>query len=435
MSLFKTRPSKNRYVSNFDTLDQLHKHIEMDFEKKRNNLPRLVNKLDKLKRELDRIENLNPSNYTANDIKNRSRLKTDIENLEDDIYDIENNVSELEYYSKTGDIIMEYYSLIDKDDYQLYEYDDDCVLSKKKNTDNSTDNKHDKIWQKLNSQGKKPKKITKKRGKKRKCNNANNIMDLLGCVVDNSDNGEKDRFELFEEFRMLTDNEYMAEKNKVFEYEIICDTCNIAKVFSQNDGVYVCTNCGEVENIISEPERHNYKDIVPDKPAYPYKRINHYREWLSQFQAKESTEIPSEVYNAILAELRKNKFYDLKKLTIKRLKKILNKLKFNSYYEHATHIMCKLSGLPPPSLTRSQEEQLIKMFKQIQIPFETHCPKTRVNFLSYAYVLHKFCELLELDDLIKYFPLLKSREKLRLQDKIWKNICKDLRWEYIPSIN
>ena len=63
-----------------------------------------------------------------------------------------------------------------------------------------------------------------------------------------------------------------------------------------------------------------------------------------------------------------------------------------------------------------------------------NCPPTRKNFLSYSYVLHKFCELLEYDHLLPYFTLLKSREKLQQQDKIWKDICKDLQWQYIPSI-
>ena len=53
-----------------------------------------------------------------------------------------------------------------------------------------------------------------------------------------------------------------------------------------------------------------------------------------------------------------------------------------------------------------------------------HCPDNRKNFLSYAYVLHKFCQLLELDDLLPYFPLLKSREKLQQQDQIWEKYVK-----------
>ena len=74
------------------------------------------------------------------------------------------------------------------------------------------------------------------------------------------------------------------------------------------------------------------------------------------------------------------------------------------------------------------------MFKLISAPFENNKSKERLNFLSYSFVLHKFFQLLEMDEYLKYFPLLKSREKLRLQDSIWKKICKELRWEYIPSI-
>ena len=74
------------------------------------------------------------------------------------------------------------------------------------------------------------------------------------------------------------------------------------------------------------------------------------------------------------------------------------------------------------------------MFKEIQKPFLEHCPVNRKNFLSYSYVLHKFCELLELDHLLEHFPLLKSREKLQQQDRIWEKMCNTLQWQYIPSI-
>lgn len=53
---------------------------------------------------------------------------------------------------------------------------------------------------------------------------------------------------------------------------------------------------------------------------------------------------------------------------------------------------------------------------------------------GHRYTLYKFCELLGEDDYLQYFPLLKSNEKLYAQDQIWKKICKDLRWEFIPSV-
>ena len=155
---------------------------------------------------------------------------------------------------------------------------------------------------------------------------------------------------------------------------------------------------------------------------------------LSQFQAKESTDIPKELYDQIYTELKKNRIYDLTKLTQKDIKRILKKLGQTKYYEHRAHILSKFNGLPPPTINRETEEKLRSMFKQIQPPFQKHKPATRKNFLSYSYVLHKFFQLLELDDLVPGFQLLKSREKLRQQDVIWKKMCKDLKWEFIPSI-
>ncbi len=150
--------------------------------------------------------------------------------------------------------------------------------------------------------------------------------------------------------------------------------------------------------------------------------------------ARESTEIPEEVFNAIIKELHKNRVYDFKKLSLPFMRHILKTLGFEKYYEHTIHIISRLSKLPPPTISRETEERIRHMFMQIQAPFEKHCPKSRINFLSYSYVLHKFFQLLDLDEFLKYFPLLKSREKLRQQDAIWKNICKELRWQYIPSI-
>ena len=85
-------------------------------------------------------------------------------------------------------------------------------------------------------------------------------------------------------------------------------------------------------------------------------------------------------------------------------------------------------------MSRETEEELRRMFKEIQIPFHLYCPKARKNFLSYSYVLHKFVQLLELDEYLDCFLLLKSREKLHQQDLIWEKICNYLKWEFIPSV-
>lgn len=136
----------------------------------------------------------------------------------------------------------------------------------------------------------------------------------------------------------------------------------------------------------------------------------------------------------IKTELKKNRIKNITYTQIATVKGILKKLKLNDYYEHIAYIISKITGNPAPAINRETEEKLKKMFDKIQEPFEKHCPKERINFLSYSYVLHKFCQLLELDEYVRCFPLLKSRIKLRVQDEIWKKICEECKWQFYPSV-
>jgi hypothetical protein len=204
--------------------------------------------------------------------------------------------------------------------------------------------------------------------------------------------------------------------------------------FSANEAIFTCTTCGFQDFVLIDSDKPSYKDPPREVSYYAYKRINHFNEWLAQFQAKETTEIPQEVYDAILVELKKERIMDFRTLKGSKVKEILKKLKFNKYYEHIPHIINRLNGQTAPVMSREVEEKLRYMFKEIQPSFQAHCPKGRSNFLSYSYVLYKFCELLELDEYLPCFPLLKNRDKLYVQDKIWQKICADLSWEFIKSI-
>jgi hypothetical protein len=66
---------------------------------------------------------------------------------------------------------------------------------------------------------------------------------------------------------------------------------------------------------------------------------------------------------------------------------------------------------------------------EMQYKHQTHqipCAYKRINH---------FNEKLESYDwLLMHFTELKSREKLYEQDKIWKSICEELDWEFIPSL-
>ena len=124
---------------------------------------------------------------------------------------------------------------------------------------------------------------------------------------------------------------------------------------------------------------------------------------LNQFQAKEATDIPKEVYDKVIAELKKLRITNQNSLSIPRMKEILKRLDLSDYYEHIVHIITKITGKHPPILSRETEEEIKQMFKDIQAPFEKYCPVNRTNFLNYSYVLHKTIGKDFLINLINYF--------------------------------
>lgn len=213
-----------------------------------------------------------------------------------------------------------------------------------------------------------------------------------------------------------------------------CRECGAEMMFSMNEAFVECPKCGNQEQMLIDSDKPSYKDPPREVSYYAYKRINHFNEWLAQFQAKESTEIPAEIFDAILMELKKERITNMASIKQTKLREILKKLKLNKYYEHIPHILNRLNGQTAPVMSRDNEEKLRHMFKEIQPSFQKHCPADRSNFLSYSYVLYKFCELLELDDFLPCFPLLKNRDKLYAQDRIWQKICEDMSWEYIRTL-
>lgn len=214
----------------------------------------------------------------------------------------------------------------------------------------------------------------------------------------------------------------------------MCDVCEREMTFSANEALFFCAGCGHQEFVLIDSDKPSYKDPPREVTYYAYKRINHFNEWLAQFQAKESTEIPEDIFKSILDELRKERITNTETIKPTKIREILKKLKCTNFYEHVPYILNRINGKTAPVMSREIEEKLRFMFKEIQASFVKHCPKNRSNFLSYSYVLYKFCELMELDDYLQCFPLLKNRDKLYNQDKIWQKICADLQWEFIRSI-
>jgi hypothetical protein len=211
-----------------------------------------------------------------------------------------------------------------------------------------------------------------------------------------------------------------------------CQHCKSGELIPvEHEGILVCNNCSKYVVYLIENEKPSYKEPPKEACFYAYKRINHFKEIMAQFQAKETTQIPPEVIENIKLQIKKERI-SLSKFTNSKAKDILKKLGYNKFYEHIPFIKDKL-GIKPPTMTPNLEELLCNLFMEIQGPYAKFCPDDRVNFLNYYYTIYKLCELIGQTQFLPYFPLLKDREKQIEQDEIWKKICFELNWEFIPT--
>jgi len=213
----------------------------------------------------------------------------------------------------------------------------------------------------------------------------------------------------------------------------VCEGCHKGELIPMDDeGVLICNNCSQNFQYLIENEKPSYKEPPKEVCFYAYKKINHFKEILAQFQGKETTQIPQEVIENLKQQIKKERI-DLRKITYYETKALLKKLGYNKYYEHINFIKDKL-GIKPPIISQELEETLCNFFMEIQYPYAKHCPDYRVNFLHYYYVLYQLFELLGEKQYLAEIPMLKDREKLIEQDAIWKKICEELDWEFIATV-
>ena len=213
----------------------------------------------------------------------------------------------------------------------------------------------------------------------------------------------------------------------------LCKHCGTGEMIPiEDDGALICNVCFKNAPYLIENEKPSYKEPPKEVCYYAYKKINHFKEILSQYQGKETTQIPPEVIENIKNQIKKERI-QMDELTYTKSKEILKKLGYNKYYEHIQFIKNKL-GVTPPTFTPELEDTMCNLFNELLAPYSKYCPNDRVNFLNYYYVLYKLCESLGEQKFQKDIPMLKDREKIIEQDAIWKLMCSELNWKFIQTV-
>ncbi len=248
----------------------------------------------------------------------------------------------------------------------------------------------------------------------------------------NANNNQNNNKNIVQKYLSNVDESFL-DINAFVRPTDICQSCFKGELIPLDDeGQLICNVCFVNTPYLVENDKPSYKEPPKEVCFYAYKKINHFKEIIAQFQGKETTQIQADVIEKIKQQIKKERI-TLEHLTHQKTKEILKKLELSKYYEHIAFIKNKL-GIPPPVLSPELEESLYNYFIEIQAPYAQSCPDYRINFLNYFYVLYKLLELLGEDKYLPDIPLLKDREKLIEQDEIWKKICNILNWEFLATV-
>ena len=272
--------------------------------------------------------------------------------------------------------------------------------------------------------------------KSQTCTNKSKMVNNFFKIKDEIDNEDnlilKDNNNIVLKYLSNVSDDFLDINNFVYQTDI-CQVCNKGELIPlEEDGIMICNVCSRSIPYLIENEKPSYKEPPKEVCFYAYKRINHFKEILAQFQGKETTQIPPDVIENIKLQIKKERIA-IFQITNAKTKEILKKLGYNKYYEHIPFIKDKL-GIKPPIMTQELEETLCNLFIELQAPYSKFCPDDRVNFLNYYYTAYKLCELLGEEQYLEHFPMLKDPEKRMEQDIIWKKICIELDWEFIPTV-
>lgn len=377
MPSFKHKTNKKILVDKkrIMTLDSVHRELQSEFNLINNDvLPTLVRKKNEIMKKLN-----NPD--TIADVNEKIELQDSLYDIKEEIYKNKKKIKD--YYLNNSRFIFDYFE------------------NKKEITNGTNKTTILNSFFKVNDK----------------------TFDENALTRANDNNVQKFFTNLDQTFININDYIYATD---------ICQSCNKGEMIPvEHEGIMVCNVCAKQVTYLIENEKPSYKEPPKEACFYAYKRINHFKEILAQFQAKETTQIPEEVLENIKQQLNKERI-PLSKFTNSKAKEVLKKLGYNKYYEHIPFIKDKL-GIKPPTMTPELEETLCNLFMEIQGPYAKFCPDDRVNFLNYYYTVYKLCELLEKNEFLSYFPMLKDKEKRIEQDDIWKKICEELNWVFIPT--
>jgi len=273
---FKIRPTKRSNPEERTTLDVIHQF----------QLKKIVEEKEEAKQIEEEINALQTQIDQTNDDLMRGQLENQFVRLQEEFSHKQKDDRLYDYLLETGDLLFDYYDIQEK----ISEGAIGAIMQRSKRKPGDVLSALESAAAMDDSAPAEqtlPAPTTKSGGKKKK------------------EEKPLSRDILLEKYLLKINPEYVKKTNELDDMSGECTECGTDMMFSQNEAMLYCPECGMTEFILIDSDRPSYKDPPRESSYYAYKRINHFNELLAQFQAKGSTDIPQDVLDQITAELKK----------------------------------------------------------------------------------------------------------------------------------
>jgi hypothetical protein len=215
-----------------------------------------------------------------------------------------------------------------------------------------------------------------------------------------------------------------------------CSNCNLQYSIEEKTAEYICKQCGKIEKmagVVFEDDQFYYQEGKRTKHG-KYDPIKHAKFWLDRIQAKESTNIPDDVINAIKRCIYRDQQW-ADNITCETIRTYLKQLKLTMYNNHTALILKMIKGVEPEQLTEIEVRLIymyfgtvIQIFNKIKNPEKSNCP-------YHPYFIYKIIEQIikspydrmRRDKILSCIHL-QARDTLIDNDITWFAIC-----DHIPE--
>ena len=240
----------------------------------------------------------------------------------------------------------------------------------------------------------------------------------------------------------LQENKLNNKKNDT-KINITCDNCSNKKNFEIiNNDIYICTVCYAQQTI--KKYNSSYDDInrINISSKYMYDRKIHFRDCIKQYQGKQNSTIPEQIYNKLEEQFKlhhllvKGKNLDkktrFKNITKNHIMIFLKELQYSNHYENVNLIHYNLTGIKPDDISHL-EDHLLDDFDILAALYDKEFKHiNRKNFINTQYVLYQLLRRHKHKCKKEEFIILKTIDRKFFHDEICKILFEKLNWNHTP---